>query len=104
MKDNGAKAANEWVTADGVSYWIDSNTYMAKGWRQVNGKWYFLRSNGAMARNPVSYTHLFCLYPAVVEGEQENKKYLIFLLTLYERCVNFKPVSYTHLTNPACMV
>lgn len=51
VKDNGAKAANEWVTADGVSYWIDSNTYMAKGWRQVNGKWYFLRSNGAMARN-----------------------------------------------------
>ena len=31
------------VTADGASYWIDSNTYMAKGWRQVNGKWYFLR-------------------------------------------------------------
>lgn len=31
VKDNGAKAANEWVTADGVSYWIDSNTYMAKG-------------------------------------------------------------------------
>ena len=51
VKDNGAKAANEWVTVDGVSYWIDSNTYMAKGWRQVNGKWYFLRSNGAMAKN-----------------------------------------------------
>ena len=32
----------------------------------------------------------FCLYPAVVKGEQENKKYLIFLLTLHERCVNFK--------------
>ena len=24
---------------------------MAKGWRQVDGKWYFLRSNGAMAKN-----------------------------------------------------
>ena len=24
---------------------------MAKGWRQVDGKWYFLRSNGSMAVN-----------------------------------------------------
>ena len=51
VKDNGAKAANEWVTLDGISYWMDSNSYMAKGWRQINGKWYFLRSNGAMAKN-----------------------------------------------------
>ena len=34
-----------------TAYWFDSNTYMAKGWRQIDGKWYFLRSNGAMARN-----------------------------------------------------
>ena len=51
MKDNGSKAVNEWLTLDGVSYWIDSNSYMAKGWRQINGIWYFLRSNGAMAKN-----------------------------------------------------
>ncbi|WP_195415301.1 serine hydrolase [Enterocloster citroniae] len=51
VKDNGSKAVNEWLTLDGVSYWIDSNSYMAKGWRQINGIWYFLRSNGAMAKN-----------------------------------------------------
>lgn len=51
IKDNGAKAANEWQTIDGVTYWFDSNAYMAKGWRQISGTWYFLRSNGAMAKN-----------------------------------------------------
>lgn len=51
VKDNGAKAANEWLTLDGQSYWFDSSTYMAKGWRQINGHWYFLRSNGAMAKS-----------------------------------------------------
>ena len=24
---------------------------MAKGWRQIGDKWYYLRSNGAMAKN-----------------------------------------------------
>lgn len=51
IKENGAKAANEWQTIEGVSYWFDANTYMAKGWRQIDGIWYFLRSNGAMAKN-----------------------------------------------------
>ena len=51
IKENGEKAANEWQTIDGISYWFDSNAYMAKGWRQIDGIWYFLRSNGAMARN-----------------------------------------------------
>ncbi len=51
IKDNGTRAAGEWVTVDGSSYWIDDNGYMAKGWRQVDGKWYFLRSNGSMAVN-----------------------------------------------------
>lgn len=51
VKENGAKAANEWIAVDGQSYWFDSDAYMAKGWRQVNGAWYFLRSNGAMAKN-----------------------------------------------------
>lgn len=51
IKENGAKAADEWQTIDGINYWFDSNAYMAKGWRQIDGIWYFLRSNGAMARN-----------------------------------------------------
>ena len=36
--------------AEGI-YWIDEDTFMAKGWRQIDGKWYYLRSNGAMAKN-----------------------------------------------------
>lgn len=51
IKDNGIKAANEWISADGESYWFDADGYMAKGWRQVGGTWYYLRSNGAMAKN-----------------------------------------------------
>lgn len=51
IKDNGTRAAGEWVTLDGSFYRIDDNGYMAKGWRQVDGKWYFLRSNGSMAVN-----------------------------------------------------
>ena len=34
-----------------MHYWIDEDTFMAKGWRQIDGKWYYLRSNGAMAKN-----------------------------------------------------
>lgn len=51
IKDNGAKAAGEWVSDEEGTYWIDENTCMAKGWRQIDGKWYYLRSNGAMAKN-----------------------------------------------------
>lgn len=51
IKDNGAKAANEWVTVDGLSYWFDASSYMAKGWRNLNGTWYYLRSDGSMAKN-----------------------------------------------------
>ncbi|MCB7318379.1 serine hydrolase [Lacrimispora sp. 210928-DFI.3.58] len=51
IKDNGTKASNEWISADGESYWFDADGYMAKGWRQVGGTWYYLRSNGAMAKN-----------------------------------------------------
>lgn len=51
IKDDGAKAANEWVTVDGISYWFDASSYMAKGWRNLNGTWYYLRSDGSMAKN-----------------------------------------------------
>ena len=47
----GARASGEWVSDQGSAYWIDDTTYMAKGWREVNGEWYYLRSNGAMAKN-----------------------------------------------------
>ena len=35
-----------------ADYWIDSNGYMATGWRQYNnGAWYYFKASGAMAAN-----------------------------------------------------
>ncbi|MFT4106412.1 MAG: serine hydrolase [Lacrimispora sp.] len=52
IKQNGAKAANEWQKIDGVDYWFDSDSIMATGWRELSaGTWYYLRSSGAKALN-----------------------------------------------------
>ncbi len=52
IKDNGEKAAGEWMTIDGAEYWFDEDGRMATGWRQAaNGKWYYFRSGGAMAKD-----------------------------------------------------
>jgi D-alanyl-D-alanine carboxypeptidase len=51
VKENGTKAAGQWLEIEGESYWFDDNGSMAKGWRQIDGNWYYLRSNGAMAKN-----------------------------------------------------
>lgn len=53
VKADGSKAASEWQTVDGKDYWFDSNTYMAKGWRQfTDGNWYYLKpSSGALAKS-----------------------------------------------------
>lgn len=52
QKDNGNRAANEWLTINGSDYWFDSDSYMATGWRQFdNGSWYYFKSNGVMAVN-----------------------------------------------------
>lgn len=52
IKDDGSKAANQWMTIEDVTYWFDSNQYMATGWRQYNnGAWYYFKSSGAMARS-----------------------------------------------------
>ncbi|MCI9148134.1 MAG: D-alanyl-D-alanine carboxypeptidase [Hungatella sp.] len=52
IKQDGSRAAGEWLNIDQVDYWIDSNGYMATGWRQfTNGAWYYFRSSGAMAVN-----------------------------------------------------
>lgn len=52
IKQNGAKAANEWQKIDGVDYWFDSDSFMATGWRELSGgTWYYLRSSGAKALN-----------------------------------------------------
>ena len=36
----------------------------------------------------------FCLYPAVVKGEQENKKYLIFLKKVLTKTISFIIIIY----------
>ncbi|WP_101877555.1 serine hydrolase [Lachnoclostridium edouardi] len=52
IKEDGSKAANEWLTIGGEEYWFDSDTYMATGWRQYSdNSWYYFRSSGAMAKN-----------------------------------------------------
>lgn len=50
IKQDGNRAAGQWLNLDGTEYWIDSDGYMATGWRQfTNGAWYYFRSSGAMA-------------------------------------------------------
>lgn len=53
VKQDGIRAANEWVIQNGKYYCIDSTTYMIKGWRQMSdGKtYYFDPSSGELKRN-----------------------------------------------------
>lgn len=52
IKQNGARACNEWQKIDGVDYWFDSDSAMATGWREFTGEiWYYFHGNGAMAVN-----------------------------------------------------
>lgn len=49
-KQDGSRAAGEWVREGQTDYWIDPDGYMATGWRQfAGGEWYYFRSNGAKA-------------------------------------------------------
>lgn len=52
IKEDGKRAAGEWRNINQLSYWFDSNAYMATGWRQFsNGAWYYFKDSGAMAVN-----------------------------------------------------
>ena len=52
VKNDGNRAANEWMTIDGADYWFDSDGTMATGWRHYsNDAWYYFKSGGAMASN-----------------------------------------------------
>lgn len=52
IKENKSRAAGEWLNLGQAEYWIDSDGYMATGWRHfTNGAWYYFRSSGAMAAN-----------------------------------------------------
>lgn len=41
----------EWITDNGETYWIQSDHYMAKGWKELDGKWYYFCSTGSLAKN-----------------------------------------------------
>ena len=47
----GIKAVGEWITDNGETYWIQSDYYMAKGWKELDGKWYYFCSTGSLAKN-----------------------------------------------------
>ncbi len=49
IKENKTRASGEWLNLGRTEYWIDSDGYMATGWR--HGALYYFRSNGAMAAN-----------------------------------------------------
>ncbi len=50
-KADGSMAANEWVNDNNLDYWVDSNGYMAVGWRQFSGGvWYYFKPAGYMAK------------------------------------------------------
>ncbi len=52
IKENKSRAAGEWLSLGQKEYWIDSDGYMATGWRHfTNGAWYYFHSSGAMAVN-----------------------------------------------------
>jgi D-alanyl-D-alanine carboxypeptidase len=51
-KQDGKKAANQWMNVDGVDYYFDPDGTMATEWRQFsNNSWYYFKQSGSMARN-----------------------------------------------------
>lgn len=51
-KQDGKKAANQWMNVDGVDYYFDPDGTMATEWRQFsNSSWYYFKQSGSMARN-----------------------------------------------------
>ena len=47
-----SKSSGEWLQFSDATYRIDSNGYMATGWRKYNnGAWYYFKSSGVMAKN-----------------------------------------------------
>ncbi len=47
--------AGEWKQdGDNWKYEMDDGTYAQEGWRQINGEWYYFKSNGYMASNTMT--------------------------------------------------
>lgn len=52
IKPDGRAAAGEWQIIDDLTYWFDTNSCMATGWRQFSdGAWYYFKPAGYMARS-----------------------------------------------------
>lgn len=41
-------AREEWLNVDGKTYYIGSDGYMVTGWKQLNNQWYYMDANGVM--------------------------------------------------------
>lgn len=51
-KQDGKKAANQWMNVDGVDYYFDPDGTMVTEWRRFsNNSWYYFKQSGSMARN-----------------------------------------------------
>lgn len=51
-KQDGNRAASQWLNIDGADYYFNPDGTMATGWRELpSGTWYYLKPSGAMARN-----------------------------------------------------
>lgn len=49
--DNGVMATNKWINNQDKWYFVDENGASAKGWKAINGKWYFFYDDFTMAVN-----------------------------------------------------
>ncbi len=50
IKNDGNRAAGEWVTVNGLDYWFDADGTMATEWRRfTNGSWYYFKPSSGYA-------------------------------------------------------
>jgi len=50
IKNDGNRAAGEWVTVNGLDYWFDADGTMATEWRKfTNGSWYYFKPSSGYA-------------------------------------------------------
>ena len=48
---DGTYPRSTFRTIDGIDYYFKMDGYMAIGWQQINGSWYFFEDSGAMKKN-----------------------------------------------------
>ena len=61
LRENNNLAVSEVLDIKGETYWFDSDTYMAVGWRKdLAGNWYYMREEGQMRKSKwILYNNLW---------------------------------------------